>query len=815
MNSTKQPGPTGVFGGVENRMRTATLALAAAWCLTGEPVQAQAVGPTAPMPLQPSRKLKPLPAADAAKGLPAIVRAREMRARPDLDAEAEGDVEFIRGDVLIRSDSIRYEVAEDLALARGQISLRRDGLVVSGDELQLKVQRFEGFVLRPEFDFAQIGAGGSASRIDFIDSARAVAHDARYTSCPRDGSGDPDWVLKAKRVTIDLDNNEGLAEGAELRFLGVTLLALPTISFPLSDARKSGWLPPSLNIDSRSGVELAVPYYWNIAPNRDATLVPRVLTRRGFGLDAEFRYLEPGDDGLLAAELLPFDRAADRSRHALRWRHEGAWPRDSRNARGTRYWADVVRVSDDEWWKDFPDAGRSLAPRLLAQAGGVETPFKLPGGSGLAYARVQQWQVLQGSEQRVTSPYQRSPQVGLQLASRPYGLEAALTSEFNRFTLPAGEADPARPLGERWHAEAALSLPWRPPGGWVVPRVALQTTQYRLDEPMADGRRHPSRTVPTFSVDSGLTFERETEGFGRALRQTLEPRLMYVNTPFRDQTGLPNFDSAGKDFNFSSIFSENAFSGVDRISDAHQVTAGATTRLFDTGTGAEVLRLGAVQRYLLRDQRVAPQPDGSVDGAPLEQRFSDVLLLGSTSVLPGWTLDGSTQYSADSSRPVRSVLAARYSPGPFRTVGVTYRYARQLSEQVEIGWQWPLRLSSEPTPASWAAASPVGAATAARGSACGGNWYTVGRVNYSQKDSRLTDALLGFEYDAGCWIMRVVGEQLSIGRSEATKRLLVQLELIGLSRLGSNPLRVLKDNIPGYRLLRDDPRRPSEPPPYE
>jgi LPS-assembly protein len=791
-------------------MRPTTLALAAALCLTGAPVLAQDLGPPAAGALLPSRKLKPLPAGDAANALPAIVRAKSMRARPDIDAEAEGDVEFIRGDVSIRTDNIRYEVPDDLATARGKVNLRRDGLRVSGDAMELRVQRFEGFVLRPDFDFDQLGAGGSASRIDFIDSGRAVAQDARYTSCPRDGSGDPDWVLQADRVTLDLDANVGLAEGARLRFLGTTILALPAISFPLTDARKSGWLPPSLAIDSRSGVELAVPYYWNIAPNRDATLTPRVMTRRGLGVDAGFRYLEPQYAGELVAEVLPFDRAADRSRHALGWRHEGALPRNS------RWWADVARVSDDEWWKDFDDTFGSVAPRLLAQRGGFETAFGVPGGGGLAYARVQHWQVLQGSDQTVTSPYQRSPQLGLRLDSRRFGLEAALTSEYNRFSLPTGEGDPTRALGERWHAEGSVSLPWRQPGWWLVPRLALHTTHYKLDEPLADGRQRPSRTLPTFSLDGGLTFERDTEGFGRNLRQTLEPRLMYVNTPFREQTGLPNFDSAGRDFNFSSIFAENAFSGVDRVSDAHQLTAGATTRLFDAGNGAEVLRLGIVQRYLLRDQRVAPQADGSVDGPPLEQRFSDVLLLGSTSVLPGWALDASTQYSADSSRPVRSVLAARYSPGPFRTVGVTYRYARELSEQVELGWQWPLRLSAEPTPAAaLVGASAVGAAVSARGNGCSGNWYTVGRVSYSQRDARLTDALLGFEYDAGCWIARVVGEQRSIGSSEATKSLLVQLELVGLSRLGSNPLQVLKDNIPGYRLLRDDSRRSSEPSPYE
>jgi len=291
---------------------------------------------------------------------------------------------------------------------------------------------------------------------------------------------------------------------------------------------------------------------------------------------------------------------------------------------------------------------------------------------------------------------------------------------------------------------------------------------------------------------------------GRSLRQTLEPRLLYVNTPYRDQTGLPNFDSAGKDFNFESIYTENAFSGVDRVSDAHQLTGGVTTRLLDARTGEEVLRLGLAQRYLFRDQRVTPQPDLvnfdpalSPQGPPLTQQLSDVLLLASTSVIPRWTMDASVQYSPENSRVARSILGARYSPGPFRTVNARYRFTRGLSEQFEIGWQWPLNARDRPAPGKTLA--PL-----AGGNTCRGTWYGVGRINYSTQDRRLTDAVVGFEYDAGCWIGRVVAERLSTGRSEATTRLLFQLELVGLSRLGSNPLQVLKDNVPGYRLLRDE-----------
>jgi LPS-assembly protein len=260
-----------------------------------------------------------------------------------------------------------------------------------------------------------------------------------------------------------------------------------------------------------------------------------------------------------------------------------------------------------------------------------------------------------------------------------------------------------------------------------------------------------------------------------------------VRTPYRDQSQLPLFDSAERDFNLVSIYAENAFSGIDRVSDAHQVTAGVTTRLVDVATGAETLRLGIAQRIRLREQRVV------VSGEPQAQRFSDVLLDGSTAVFNPWRLDAALQYNPDSARVVRSIVGARYSPAPFHTVSMGYRLARGLSEQAELGWQWPVYRGT---------ARPVGAS-----GGCGGSVYAVGRLNYSMKDSRLTDSIVGMEYDSACWIGRIVFERLSTGRAEARTQLSLQLELSGLSRIGANPLQVLKDNIPGYRLLRE-PRGP-------
>jgi len=716
--------------------------------------------------------------------------ADEVRLRPDLDAVAEGRVEFRRAGTVIKADRVTYDSAEDLAHAKGAVQILRDGNVYKGPELQLRVQRFEGFFLYPEFELGKLGAGGKADRIEFIDDARSVALRSRYSSCPRDGSADPDWMLQADRVKFDVEAQEGRAEGAVLRFLGAPILALPVLSFPLSDSRKSGWLPPNFGLDSRGGFEVGMPYYWNIAPNRDATFTPTLRTRRGPSVESEFRYLEPSDKGRLLIDLLPHDRVASRSRYSWLFEHEGQL------GGGLRYQANMLRVSDDDYWKDFSHVTSVTTPRLLAtdlRAGaGVSTWL----GPGEWYARMQQWQVLQTTDPStaIVSPYQRSPQLGLKIQpTLPAGWSASLVTEVNRFTRPDDSASAALPTGWRWHALGQLSRPWSAPGWWLTPKVAFNAAAYSLDQAPEGRPRHPGRVVPTLSLDAGWILERDVSWFGKAQRQTLEPRLLYLNTPYRNQLDLPNFDSADREFNLVSLFGENAFSGVDRVSDAHQLTLGVTSRFFDAASGAQQLRLAMGQRVLFRDRRV------TLDGVPYTQKLSDVLFEASTTLVPQWSFDSAVQYNPDTRRFVRSILSAHYAPGPFRSLFAGYNFSRGLSEQVQLGWQWPVYRGS---------ATPVGAA-----SGCGGTLYGVGRLNYSMRDSRLTDSIVGLEYDTRCWVGRIGLQRLSTGTNTATTRLMWQIEFVGLSRIGTNTLQVLKDNVPGYQLLRDP--RHSRPPDAE
>ncbi len=324
--------------------------------------------------------------------------------------------------------------------------------------------------------------------------------------------------------------------------------------------------------------------------------------------------------------------------------------------------------------------------------------------------------------------------------------------------------------------------------------MQLHATNYQFDAPLANGAVSASRTVPTFSLDSGLVFERDASYFGRALRQTLEPRAFYVYTPFRDQSSLPIYDSGATDFNFANIYTENAFVGNDRISDNNLLTLGLTSRLLDPDTGAEAARFGIAQRLRFKNQNVTLP-----GGTPVTDRISDVLLGASLNWNPSWTLDTTVQFNPKTRRSERSTIGARYSPGNYRVISAAYRLQRDLSEQLDIGWQWPIN-------DLWGDKGQDLGPGQGQG---GGRWYSVGRLNFSMRDGKLVDSVIGLEYDACCWLGRVVLERLQTGTTSATQRIMFQLEFVGFSRLGANPLKTLKENIPRYQYLREQISSPS------
>jgi LPS-assembly protein len=768
-------------------------------CLLCSMVVAQAQSPdlaavTTATPLKLSAELQEQILGSSRGALPTFVYGQRIFGRPDLEAVVEGNAMLRRGDLVIRADRLEYDQTTDLAKASGQVRINRAGNVYEGPLLELKIDSFEGFFNQPRYHFLKNDAHGEAQRVDFIDEQRAVIHQASMTTCRRLPGSDwlPDWILRATSISMDNEEDVGVAEGALLSFKGLPLLPIPYLSFPLSDKRKSGFLPPTPGLDNVNGFELSVPYYWNIAPNRDATFTPTLMTKRGLNIGSEFRYLEKDYSGRLRLDVMPADQLRDSNRWGLAYLHQASF-NNALIARvadaGLAVNIDLNRVSDDNYWRDFTRTSSSLTQRLLPN----DATISWNQGNFSNSLRTLKWQTLQDPASPITPPYDRLPQIASHYVRNDVqGFDYAVDLDYTRFQSDSSLT--AQPNAQRAYTQMQMSRIWTTPAGYVTPKIQLHASTYQFDAPLANGDRSASRIVPTLSLDSGLVFERDASFFGRNFRQTLEPRAFYVNTPYRDQSLLPNYDSGANDFNFATIWAENAFIGNDRISDSDLITLGVTTRLLEPQTGAEAARFGIAQRLRFRDQNVTLP-----GGVAASDRISDVLLGAALNWDPKWVLDTTVQFNPTTQQSVRSVIGARYSPGNYRTVTAAYRYQRDVSEQLDLGWQWPLN-------DLWGDKGQNLGAGRGQGDA---RWYSVGRLNYSLDEGKLVDAVLGFEYDAGCWLGRLVMEQLQIGTATANQRIMFQLEFVGFTRLGVNPLTTLKENIPGYQFLREQTSPPS------
>jgi LPS-assembly protein len=769
----------------------ACASIAAAWPLATL-AQASGPGPAAATPLQlrPSWQLQETLPADARSRQPTYLSGERASGRPNLETVLEGNAELRRGDTVIRADRIEHYAPEDQAKASGNVRINRAGSVYAGPLLDLKLDAGEGYFLNPSYRL--LGGGhGQASRIDFLDEQRSVVSNASYTTCRREPGLDwlPAWLLRANSIRLDNEEDVGTASNAVLSFQGLPILPVPYLTFPLSGQRKSGFLPPTLGADSVNGFEATLPYYWNIAPNRDAKLTPTVLTKRGLDLGGEFRFLESNYSGELRGSTLPGDALRNADRWSFGSRYEGLHGLGSLGNVGLNL--SINRVSDDNYWKDFARETTGLTQRLLANeasASWAQGPLSLQ-------VKALKWQTLQDladPNTPITPPYDRLPQLVARYSlAQPSGLQFSLDADHTRFE--ANSRLTGQPNAKRSFALAQLSRTWRTPGMYFTPKLQWHGSNYEFDTPLANGAWTASRSVPTLSLDGGLVFERDASFFDRAVLQTLEPRAFYVRTPFVNQSLLPIYDTAANDFNFASIFIENAFTGNDRIADNNLLTVGLTSRLLDGGSGAELAKFAIAQRWRFEDQNVTLP-----GGTPAAERFSDVLLGAAVNWDSKWAFDTTYQFNPQTRESTRSTMGARYSPGAYRVLNGAYRFQRGSSEQFDLSWQWPLAdLWGDP-----------GRAVAGQGLG-EGRWYSVGRLNWSLADNKLVDAVLGFEYDAGCWLGRIVLEQLQVGTGQTNQRIMFQLEFVGFARLGANPLKSLKDNIPRYQLLREQTSPPS------
>ncbi len=695
---------------------------------------------------------------------PTTVEGEMLTGRPDREIRLQRGVEIRRGPTVVNADDINYDIIDDRVDAKGKVRVVRQGNRFEGDELRLKLDSGVGYMRSPVYRLMQRNAQGHAERIDFESDEVATIRNGVYTTC---NGPDPDWYLKTSKLTLDDGAGIGSARNTLIVFKGVPVAGTPAISFPLTDQRKSGFLSPTLLTSSNTGLQVTVPYYWDIAPNRDVTLHPRYMATRGLMLGADARYLDRDFAGETRFEFMNDSQRGGDLRYGLSVRHNHRF--DS----GLAFAADINRASDDNYARDFPLSHVFFRPgfnrRLLPQTATVS----YGGGPWGGTLQFSDFQVLQDPLALIGVPYARLPQLNVSYAQySDSGIEMTMGTQYSRFVHPT------QVQGDRLVVNPRLTnTALQGPGYFLRPSLSVHGTVYSLDRAI-DAMQSPTRVLPTLSADTGLIFERDTSFLGRNAIQTLEPRAFYTYTPYVEQNAnlYPNFDTTIADFGYAQIFRENRFVGNDRIGDANQLTLAVTSRYLESN-GAERLRLAVAQRFNLTPPKVGL---GSALQDTGEAR-SDVLLLASGRVTRETRLDASFQYNQVRSEVNRVSFGVYWQPAPMKVVNAQYRRdSRNLPdipntnfELIDISSQWPLAE----------------------------RWYGVGRLNYLLNENRIGQTLAGLEYQADCWIFRLVGQRVPTAAGAVNTTLFVQLELNGLSSLGTNPLRALRGNIPGYQPL--------------
>ena len=669
--------------------------------------------------------------------------ADKIEGHQDQELEAAGSVRLRKRGAAVFSDQLHLSFPDRQLTATGHVRFEKAGDVVTGEQLFYDLNNDSGYIDKPEYRLSQYGARGSASRLVAVNRDLYKISKATYTNCD---VGDDDWFLRIDRLELDRIRDIGVARDATVVFKGVPILYSPYLDFSLSGRRKTGLLPPTIGSTGQSGFEYTQPFYWNIAPNRDATIAPRLLARRGVLMNGDFRYLEPDLKGDMRGEYLPDDRQKGETRYGYLWQHQQKF------GNGFSGTLDLQGVSDDTYFTDLSDKIAATSQTNLNREGDLF----YDGGWWNLNSRVQRYQTLQDPLAPVVPPYARVPQITLNMNRQTdLHLDFGLQGEYVEFSHPF------LLNGRREILYPSISAPFQTSFFYLTPKVGYHTTSYSFED---SNRPDASRNLPIYSLDSALTFERKTTIWGRAFLQTLEPRLYYVYIPFRPQEQLPNFDTALSDFSLAQIFTENQFTGGDRINDANQLTAAVTSRLIDPDSGNEQLRFTLGQRYYFKRQEVSITP------VLRDSQRSDVLAAVTGQITKHWFTDLGMQYSTIENRVERGNTVLRYQPDIGKVVNFGYRFTRDTLEQVDLSAQWPIA----------------------------GRWTGLARYNYTLQDKRLLEALLGVEYNAGCWAARFVMHRFASATQEYVNAMFLQLELTGVSQIGSSPLELLRQNITGY-----------------
>ena len=715
----------------------------------------------------------------------------------DRKMKARGNAILKKGNKTIKAEAIEYDEISEKIVTKGNTDIELGTMTLKGSDLNYKLSDETGRIDNTTFNFksdkkpkttVRNGVAitersydyrGDAKTIFFEGENKKRMESSRVTTCEVDSD---DWYLKSNKMEVNTKTDRVNASNTVVEFKGVPLLYTPYINFSLNNDRKSGFLSPTFGSTTKSGFDFQIPYYFNIAPNQDATLTARYLGKRGPQADGEYRYLGENYSGKDQIQLINHDESTGQdNRYYVNLQHKHILG----NGWSASY--DFQKVSDNNYFTD------------LATMIQVTSAVNLPQRANINYsgdvwkfnALTEKYQTLTDSS---NSPYQRLPQLDLSARKDYENYILDFKSQwtyFERdnkfiFTNSSTKTNDSSATGSRLSLTPGITVPFQETYGYVKPKLSANFRSYNLNNTdHATYAGNKDILTPILSVDSGMYFDRSVNLFNQSYTNTLEPRLFYVYIPYKDQTKLPLFDTGLSDLNMQTLFSENQFNGQDRINDANQLTAALTSKFIDKN-GKEIFSGIIAQRFYFDDRRTFLD---TVNFKVTDSNKSNSdLFAGATARLPNnLNLDGMWQYDPSKNKVLRNTISARYNPEPGKLVNLSYRMIdnvldeTQSLKEINIAGQWPL----------------------------GNRFYSVGRFNYDLRSSQTIEAIGGIEYDGGCWVARTILDRISLPTSPvANYTFFVQLELNGLGNIGTDPNKLntfLYRNVPGARTVNQIP----------
>ena len=607
------------------------------------------------------------------------------------NAVLSGNVVMRQGDKVIHADRLEYNAKSGQAKLTGAVEFSSPMLKVrgsSGEYSPALGAQFEG----AQFELPQHNVRGTARNMKVDANGTVTLDDVSFTTCPVTGE---DWKLNSRNIVIDSRRREGTGRGTSVELKGVPIIYLPWMTFPVGPQRKSGFFFPSIGGSSRNGAEVMLPYYWNIRPNMDFMAEPTYYGKRGVDFAGSLRYLTQRQRGTLDFNFLPSDDIEGIDRTHVHLVHVADLPGD------WRFRIDATDVGDSSYFEDFahgPEGTSVPFTERLVEASYRDEHWNVRG-------QVQDFQTIDEDLPTEDRPYARTPRV---LASGDWdmgqgAIDYGFDAEFVNFERNLGVT------GWRMDMAPRVGFDWSAPGYFVRPSAGYRYTQYGLKDQAPGTDDSPTRSLPVASLDAGLVFERAAGSQGQR-RMTLEPRALYLYTPFRDQSELPLFDTGLPDLNLVQLFRPNRYVGADRVNDANQMAFGLTSRLFNADSGAQYLAASIGQVYYFEPPRVV-LPDEPV----ATRDTSDFIAQVSLSAYKNWNVEAGLQWNPEDTRTERSQFRVQYRLDGQRVLNLAYRAQRDVLEQTEISGAWPL----------------------------GKNWNAYARGVYSLRDSELIERFAG------------------------------------------------------------------------